>query len=170
MDMPLMDAKSTDVSSSAQTGRIGAADAQLVIGGWVRHPLRLTADALRAYPTRLVDFQVVCTWDGAHGGPRRMRGVAVRDLILEADPAFEGRTDFKRVAIVAEAAEGYRALFSWGEVFNTTVGDGVLIVFDDADAPVARDAGPFALISEHDRFTGPRFVRGLAMVELVKLW
>jgi len=170
MGTPLMDAESTDVSSTPQTRRIGTADAQLVIGGWVRHPLSLSADALRAYPSRIVNFQVVCTWDGAHGDPRPMRSVAVRDLILEADPAFEERTDFKRVAIVAEAAEGYRALFSWGEVFNTTVGDGVRIVFDDVDAPLARNAGPFALISEHDRFTGPRFVRGLAMVELVKLW
>lgn len=142
----------------------------VVIGGWVRHPLRLSAAALRALGPRTVDFQVVCTLDGAHGGPRALRVVPLRVLIEQAVPAFEHRTDFKRVAIVAESAEGYRALFSWNELFNTAVGEGVGVAFDDPATPLERHAGPFALVSLGDHHTGPRYVRHLAMVELIKLW
>jgi hypothetical protein len=50
------------------------------------------------------------------------------------------------------------------------VGEGVGVAFDDPDAPLERHAGPFALLSLADHHTGPRHVRHLAMVELLKLW
>ena len=141
------------------------------IGGWVRKPLRLDAARLSAFDAVTVsDFVVVCTFDGAHGGPRRLRGVALRALIGAAEPAFAQRTDFKRVAIVAESREGYRALFSWNELFNSAVGDGVIVAWDCEAAPLPEPAGPFALVSLHDRATGPRFVQRLAAIELHKLW
>jgi hypothetical protein len=118
----------------------------------------------------VTDFVVVCTLDGPHGGPRRLRGVPLRTLIGAAEPAFEQRTDFKRVAVVAESHEGYRALFSWNELFNSAVGDGVLLAFSCAEAPLSEREGPFALVSLNDRATGPRFVQRLASVELHRLW
>lgn len=144
---------------------------QVAIGGWVRHPLALDAAALEAAGAQALDgFVVRCTVDGTHGGSRPMRGVALRALIERVQPAFDERTDFKRTAIVATSTDGYRALFSWGEVFHTVVGSGVYIAFDCAEAPLDAHTGPFALLSLHDEFTGPRFVRQLASVELHKLW
>jgi hypothetical protein len=143
----------------------------VAIGGWVRRPLRLDARALERFgAVDVPDFVVTCTFDGAHGGARAMRGVVLRDLIVRAEPAFAERTDFKRVALVAESRDGYRALFSWAEIFHTFVGEGVYVAFDSRPRRLAPDAGPFALISLHDRFTGPRFVRSLASVDLHKLW
>ncbi|CAM3670229.1 hypothetical protein [Roseateles saccharophilus] len=143
---------------------------QLIVGGWVRQPLRLDVPALQARGAEEVDFQVVCTFDGAHGDSLRLRAVPLAPLIDEAQPAFEHRTDFKRVAIVAESSEGYRALFSWNELFNTPVGAGVMIAFASPCAPSHEHRGAFTLISRQDLHTGPRYVRHLALVEVVKLW
>ena len=144
----------------------GIVDAGVSIGGWVRHPLSLSAGALDAREdARTTGFMVVCTFDGAHGGERAMRGVALCTLIQEAEPAFEQRTDFKRVTIVAESLDGYRALFSWNELFNTVVGEGVLVAW-----PEGGREGPLALLSLHDRATGPRFVQGLKAITLHKAW
>lgn len=141
------------------------------IGGWVRHPLTLRPADLEAYaPQSVAGFEVVCTFDGAHGAPRALRGVSLRDLITTAEPAFNRRTDFKRVAIVAESTEGYRALFSWHELFNTDVGAGIMLVWHCPEAPLPHPTGPFALVSLHDYATGPRFVKRLANVDVVKLW
>jgi len=140
--------------------------AHVHIGGWVRQPLHLDAAALAARDdARPAAFTVVCTFDGAHGGARGMVGVALCTLIDEAEPAFDQRTDFKGVTIVAESCDGYRALFSWNELFNTVVGEGVLLAW-----PEGRPGGPYALLSLHDRTTGPRYVQGLASVRLTKAW
>lgn len=138
----------------------------VAIGGWVRHPLRFDAETLAARnDIRAVALTVVCTLDGAHGGPRPMEGVPLTALINEAEPAFEVRTDFKRVVIIAESAEGYRALFSWNELFNTEVGEGVAVAW-----PEGQPEGPYALVSLRDRATGPRYVQRLASVSLHKYW
>lgn len=143
-----------------------SAQAQVSIGGWVRRPLCLDAAALGARcDTRPAGFTVVCTFDGAHGGERPMLGVPLCALIEEAEPAFEQRTDFKRMTIIAESIDGYRALFSWNELFNTAVGEGVLLAW-----PEDRPEGPFALLSLRDRATGPRYVQGLASITLHKAW
>ena len=144
---------------------------QVRIGGWVRQPLDLDAEDLDALGAEDVPgFVVRCTLDGAHGGPRPMRGVLLRRLIERAEPDFGERTDFKRTAVVAEGADGYRALFSWGELFHTPVGGGVYLAFDCARAPLDANTAPFALLSLHDTHTGPRFVRRLVSVDLRRLW
>ncbi len=141
------------------------------IGGWVRKPLALDGALLDGFDApQVADFVVVCTFDGVHGGPRQLRGVPLRALVEAAQPAFDQRTDFKRVALVAESAEGYRALFSWNEVFNSVVGDGVIVAWDAPESPLPAPMGPYALASLYDRATGPRFVQRLAKVELHKLW
>jgi hypothetical protein len=144
---------------------------QVGIGGWVRHPRSFDAEELeRIGAVDVRDFIVRCTVDGAHGGARAMRGVPLRVLIDLSEPAFAERTDFKRTAIVAAGIDDYRALFSWGELFHTAVGNGVFLAFDSPLARLDARTGPFALISLHDEFTGPRFVRQLASVELHRLW
>lgn len=139
--------------------------------GWVRRPLRLDAEALAGFaPLTVPDFLVVCTLDGAHGSPHPLRGVPLNKLLAAAEPAFAQRTDFKRVAVVAESREGYRALFSWNELCNSMLGDGVLLAWDCAAAPLPGNSGPFVLVSLHDRATGPRYVQRLASIVLHKLW
>ncbi len=144
---------------------------RLAIGGWVRQPLWLDAQALDALEWATVgNFDVVCTLDGSHGVLPPVRAVRLCDLIEQARPAFERRTDFKRVAIVAEGVEGYRALFSWAEVFNSPLGAGIVVAYDIAGAKLPDNAGSFALLARHDLATGPRYVRGLRSIELHKLW
>ncbi|HYN58175.1 MAG TPA: hypothetical protein VET87_01305 [Rubrivivax sp.] len=49
------------------------------------------------------------------------------------------------------------------------IADSVLLVFDQPQAPLPVNAGPFALISRYHQTTGPRYLRGLRKVELHKL-
>lgn len=144
---------------------------RLAVGGWVRHPLHLDASQLDAMEwTTVGDFDVICTLDGSHGVLPPVRAVRLGDLIEQADPAFEKRTDFKRVAIVAVGEDGYRALFSWAEVFNSPLGSGIVVTYDRIGARLPANAGSFALLARHDLATGPRYVRGLHSIELHKLW
>lgn len=158
-------------STPAATGPREQPLPRLAVGGWVRTPLMLSVHDLAAMQwVQVNDFDVVCTLDGSHGVLAPVRAVRLGDVIERALPAFEQRTDFKRVAIVAEGAEGYRALFSWAEVFNSPLGCGHLVAFDWPHHQLPTGAGPFAVLPRHDLATGPRYVRGLRSIELHKLW
>jgi hypothetical protein len=111
-------------------------------GGWVRTPWALDGPALAAFdPMCVADFVGVCTLDGPHGGPRRLRGVPLRILIGAAQPAFDQRTDFKRMAVVAKSREGYRALFSWTEV-QLGGGRHLVVARESDEAPLPARQGP----------------------------
>jgi hypothetical protein len=144
---------------------------RLRLGGWVRRPVQLESAQLDAMEWLLVaDFDVVCTADGSHGVLPPVRAVRLAELVDLAQPAFERRTDFKRVALVAEGGDGYRALFSWAEVFNSPLGHGIVVAYEAPGSRLPAAAGPFALMSRHDLATGPRYVRRLRSIEVHKLW
>lgn len=130
------------------------------IGGWALNPLVL--DCRELDKLGAADVMDACAG-------RVLRGVLLQRLLLRAEPAFIDRGDFKRVAIVAQGFDGQRVLFSWSELFHTAVGEAVYVAFDGPGAPLA-GAGPYALVSLHERNTSPRRVDALVSVDIHKLW
>lgn len=94
----------------------------------------------------------------------RWSGVLLRD-VLEATiaPTLKSR-EARRLVFEAVATDRYTAVFSWGEVFNGSVGDQVLVISAVDGRPLGADAGPLALRSLADQRPGPRHVRNLCAV------
>jgi hypothetical protein len=59
------------------------------------------------------------------------------------------------------ATDRYVAVFTWGELFNSELGDQVLVIRTQDDQPLGPQAGPLALRSLADLRPGPRHVRNL---------
>jgi len=141
----------------------------LIVNGNVDRPLVLCADTLRALPTRRIEFASTCL-SGAVGAARSYRGVALTTLVEAARPSVDRHDDCRRLVIVAEAEDGYRALFSWAELFHTPLGDGVFVAFDCDDAPLNTREGHFVLVSLMDEVTGPRHVRALSRIVVQRVF
>ncbi len=88
-------------------------------------------------------------------------GVLLRDALQRA--GFGGPNDrgARGAIIEAVADDGYRATFSWGELFNSPLGDQALVIVTQDDKPLDAAAGPLALRSLADLRPGPRHVRNL---------
>ncbi|WP_066341623.1 hypothetical protein [Azohydromonas lata] len=169
MTIAIVDSCAKDAASA--TGEPEMLATSVRVEGCVLKPLEVTARHLDALEGALVqDFDVICTWDGSHGVLPPLRAVFVGDLLMQAQPAFEQRVDFKRMALVAEGRGGYRALYSWGEIFNSPLGRGIVVAYAQDGQPLPGDKGCFVLFSRHDVATGPRYVQGLRRLELVKVW
>ena len=126
----------------------------------------LTATDLMALPAMsLTQRQSVSSGQGA-GTERSVTfsGHLLRDVLLNA--GLGGPTDRGARAAIIElvATDGYRAMFSWGELFNTAVGDQVLVITQQDGRPLDAIAGPVALRSLADLRPGPRHVRNLCGV------
>jgi predicted neutral ceramidase superfamily lipid hydrolase len=79
------------------------------------------------------------------------------------------RHDKRRTVIVATASDGYRVVFSWAELYLTTIGEGVLVVLARDGKPLDDREGRIALVSLKDTHTGPRHVRWLQRVDVVRV-
>jgi hypothetical protein len=110
----------------------------------------------------------LCTLAVAQPSTQLMIAGALRQplTIDAAGLAVGGRDGWKTLVVVATATDGYRAVFSWPEIANTPVGDGVLVLFERDGQPLPAREGAIALLSTTDRVLGARHVRNLMRIEL----
>lgn len=96
----------------------------------------------------------------------RYAGTLLRELLIHA--GFGGPQDrgARPALIEAVATDGYRAVFSWGEVFNTTLGEQILVIAQQDGRALDAVAGPLALRSLADLRPGPRHVRNLCALRV----
>ena len=112
--------------------------------------------------TTLTQRQVVSS--GATAATERSvtySGPLLREVLRRAGFGSPDDRGARFAVIEAVATDGYRALFSWGELFNTAVGDQVLVISSQDGAPLNTVAGPLALRSLADLRAGARHVRNL---------
>ena len=143
---------------------------QLTVGGLVKSSITLRADALTGVP-----FQPIpdIPLRGRTGELlRTLQGYSGIKLITVLDQAgliAAEHNDLKKTVIVATATDGYKAVFSWNELYNTAIGDGVFVLAAKTGQPLADEEGRFALISAQDIKTGARHVRWLTDIQVLKI-
>ena len=140
------------------------------VGGVVEHPLRLTvADLSRLAPREAGGVPLVCESGAKLGQIENLKGVLLRDILTQAKIVAPGHNDVKKMVVIASASDGYRVVFSWSELFNSPVGDGVVVFYERDGKALADDEGRIALISTKDLRTGPRHVKWLSGIEVRKI-
>ncbi|HBH37987.1 MAG TPA: hypothetical protein DDX06_06320 [Curvibacter sp.] len=150
---------------------VGAAQAAdpvlLQIGGMVHNRLTLTGKDLQALPQKDYTEKRSVIVDGREVVQAvTMRGVPLRALLDRAGLASD-RHSVRRAFVLLTAHDGYQTIFSWGELYNTRLGDDVLVLLRHGeDDLLARDGLP-SLRALQDVRPGPRHVRWLTSVEVV---
>ncbi|QIL20309.1 molybdopterin-dependent oxidoreductase [Thermomonas sp. HDW16] len=112
---------------------------------------------------------VVCASGATVGKADNYRGVRLREVIDATGLALEGHKDARRMVVVARATDGYLVTFSWNELYNTPIGDEVLVAWEKDGAALTPREGQLLLISGKDIKTGPRHVRQLSEIEIVRM-
>lgn len=147
--------------------------ATVAVGGSVAKPSTYAVDDLKRMPVReLEDVRQIRVVGAAAGGGeqvRRYRGVLLRDVLAAAGPVEDGRHDLRQSIVVVTATDGYKAVFSWAELFLSPIGDGAMVIFERDGTPLPATEGPLALVSLRDTQPGPRHVKWLAKIELLRV-
>ena len=131
----------------------------------------LSTTALAAWPQTTVTHSQSVGSSGSGTTERAVvyTGVLLRDVL--ANSGFASATDRSaRTSFVeAVATDGYRAVFSWGELFNSQVGEQAVIIAAQGGKPLDVAVGPLALRSLADWRPGPRHVRNLCALIVRRL-
>lgn len=144
------------------------AASDFVLTGHVLRPLSLSVEKLRRYDSALGEpFDLRCfTTNRYIRRVGRYRGVLLTELISEAGLRNESPGDFKRMVFVAAAHDGYAVTFSWHELFNTPVGESVLIAYECDGGSLGVEDGAPILYSGADIMAAPRHVKRLRRVDV----
>ena len=120
------------------------------------------SDLARLPVTSLTQRQQVSS--GASAASERSTiytGVLLRDIVAKAGFGAAGDRSARVGIVEAVATDGYRATFSWGELFNSSLGEETLVIVAQDSRPLDAATGPLALRSLADIRPGPRHVRNL---------
>jgi DMSO/TMAO reductase YedYZ molybdopterin-dependent catalytic subunit len=142
---------------------------ELEVDGEVNASLRLTVDGLRAIAVHSArDLPAAAS--GALAEPyREYSGVLLTELLDKAGLRSDRKNDWRRLYVVASASDGYKAVFSWGELFNSRIGRGAMVVFERKGKPLDDSEGRIALLSTEDDRVGPRHVKWLKRIEVRRI-
>lgn len=140
------------------------------IKGRVLRAYDLGLAALDTFPTVAIpDMPVINHKGDTTNTLKELRGIPIRQLLESTRFDFGSPKELNTFYIVCKASDGYRAVFSWNELFNTSVGDNVFILTRLAGKGIRDMDNHIILISRSDRQTGRRFVKGLSSIEVGRL-
>ncbi|MDO9712840.1 molybdopterin-binding protein [Paracraurococcus lichenis] len=145
----------------------GGPSTEFHLDGAVAHPVSFDEAGLAA----LTDVTLTATYaSGAGQVTDTYTGVPLWDLLQDAgvltDPAV--KNDILDFYVVATGSDGYRAVFSMGELDPRFGNGGVLVAYDDALGqlgPSGQDG--FARLVVPDDTAGGRYVSNLVSIEVV---
>lgn len=147
----------------AQTG----APVLLQVLGQVHSPLALTKQDLLALPRKDYAENRTVVQDGKEVTLTvRYQGVPLRQLLDQAGLKPD-RHAVRKAVVLLTAHDGYQATFSWGELYNSALGDGVIVVLRHGTDELLDVDGFPALRSLQDTRPGPRHVRWLKTAEVL---
>lgn len=139
----------------------------LEVTGQVRQSLALSSADLLALKRRDYSDLRTVTQDGKRTQIATYRqGVPLRELLDRAGLKPD-RYEIRKAVILLTAKDGYQASFSWGELYNSALGDGVIVVLREGNDELLDTDGLPALRSLQDLRSGPRHVRWLQRIEVI---
>jgi hypothetical protein len=135
---------------------------QFVIEGLVKQPMTVQMNELRLYKEYTIDSIVITN----HLLEKRstlhdVKGVLLKDILSKVTLREDNPKLLSEFYFTCEASDGYKVVFSWNELFNSTVGNAVYIITSHDGKDMATLANRIALISPEDFATGRRYVKRL---------
>lgn len=151
--------------SAATVATVPSAAARLTIKGDVEKPLSLSLEDLRQFPRKAL--KVTNPHDK---NEETYEGVLVTELLKRAGVPQGGQLRGAAMAtyIQADAADGYRVIFSLAELDSDFQDSDVIVADTMNGAPLDAKAGPFRLVAPHDKRPA-RWIRMLQSITVVQI-
>ena len=137
------------------------------VGGEVKQTIFLSRGDLMALKRRDYTETRTVTQDGKEAQVLiRYQGVPLKELLDRAGLKPDRRV-IRKAVVLLTAKDGYQTTFSWGELYNSSMGDGVIVVLRHGNEELLESDGLPALRSLQDDRSGPRHVRWLQRIEVL---
>lgn len=96
-------------------------------------------------------------------------GISLKEVLLKVGLNVSNPKLYSEFYFTCIASDGYKVVFSWNEMFNTPIGDQVLMVtaYDGTTANKTEDR--IAIVSPADKATGRRYLKNLETIRVERV-
>jgi hypothetical protein len=135
------------------------------ITGLIKNDLQFTIPDILNFPLHQIGDVLITNHQGEpRGTASQLEGVRVIDLLQPIQLTEASPKRFSEFYFVFEAADGYKVVFSWNELFNSSVGQQVYLITSKAGKKMDLMEERILLLSPSDFKTGRRHIKGLSKI------
>jgi hypothetical protein len=135
---------------------------QFSITGKVKKESVITIDSLKQYSIKnLGDIKVTDHLGNFKHQDDRLKGVLLKDILSHTTYAVASPKLLSIVYFVCSGADGYKVVYSWNELYNTSVGDNVFVIMEKNGLQVDKMPESIQMTSYTDYKTGRRYLHNL---------
>ena len=143
---------------------------EISVSGLVNNPLTLHIDDLRKMDAiEVKNLTIICRSGSQKEKVSSYRGVLLRNILDMADVIIKEHHAPNWIYLALFSSEGYWAIFSWHEIYNSSVGEQAIVLIEKNGLPLDEREGEIAFISANDYRPGPRRLRYLQRIEVNEL-
>lgn len=138
---------------------------EFVVTGKVKQDLKFTFTDIEKYPSKKIKDVVITNHLGEpRGTAKQLTGILLKDLLKNLELKEESPKRYSEFYFTFCAADHYKVVFSWNEIFNSPTGDNLFLI-TSRDGKSIRDMDERILILTPTDFkTGRRHIKGLSKI------
>lgn len=138
---------------------------QFAISGQVKNPSVITIDSLLKYPIKnLGDIKVTDHLGKFKHQDDQLKGVLLKDVLSHTIYTVTSPKLLSTLYFVCSGSDGYKVVYSWNELYNTSVGDSVFIIMEKNGVKINTMPERIQMTSYTDYQTGRRYLHNLAKI------
>ena len=122
----------------------------------------ITLDSLKQYPVKdLGNIKVTDHLGNFKHQDEKLKGVLLKDILSHTKFLVASPKLLSTVYFVCIGSDGYKVVYSWNELFNTSVGDNVFIIMEKNGIGIDKLPDSIQMTSYTDYKTGRRYLHCL---------
>ena len=132
------------------------------ITGKVKKESVITLDSLKQYTVKnLGDIKVTDHLGNFKHQDDQLKGVLLKDVLSHTVFATASPKLLSTFYFICTGADGYKVVYSWNELYNTSIGDSVFIIMEKNGIPIDKMPESIQMTSYSDYKTGLRYLHNL---------
>lgn len=156
---------------------VGFANAQQIkvtssftISGEVFSPLTVSVMDLKKWKEVIIGDLVITNHSGEKKSDAKgLKGILLKEILQTVEIKSESPKVLSEYYFVFTASDGYRVVYSWNELFNTSVGESVYLITEKNGKSITEMDDSILVVSTKDFKTGRRNVKGLSSIAVMRV-
>ena len=139
----------------------------LKIEGKVKAEKTFSIADLEAFPKTVIPDQTLYNHKGeVKSTVKNLKGVLLKTVLAGTEFVYDKPKELNEFYFVFVAADGYKVVFSWNEIYNTEMGNNFYIVTEMEGKKMNDMDQRILFISTADLKSGRRYIKALEKIEV----